>query len=192
MTASNKFYCVAEVYCDVLFDIAVEQQAVEAVKSDMDELDRFIFSEGSFVDVMTSPYFPAEHKSSLIKKLFDGKFNDLTISFLQTAAKHNRFGALYHMIKRFNKLYKTMIGYKEIWITVSHALDQNEIASVKSSLASAFNTDKIGVEFDVKPDIIGGTIIRYEGKMLDNSIRNRLQCAVNTVISHGRNSGKQI
>ena len=190
-TSSNVFYCVAEVYCGVLFDVARQQQAIEAVKADMDELEKFLFADISFVEVMTSPYFPYENKSRLIDRLFGGKLHDLTVSFLHSVAAHNRCGALYHMIKRFNKLYKMMIGYKDVWITVSHALDQDEIDSLKASLASALNTEKIGVEFNVEPAIIGGTIIKYEGKMIDNSIRTRLRRAVDTVISQGRNSGKK-
>jgi F0F1-type ATP synthase delta subunit len=48
------------------------------------------------------------------------------------------------------------------------------------------------LEFNVEPSILGGTIIRYEGKMIDNSIRTRLHQAVNTIISRGRNSGKTV
>jgi len=192
MTTSNLYYNVAEVYSDVLFKLARERQAVEDVKSDMDELDRFMFAEGSFMAIMTSPYFPAEQKSLLIEKLFSGKFNELTLGFLQAAAAHNRIGVLHLAIKKYNRFYRAMKGHQDIWMTVSHALNQSEIESVKSELAAALKTDKITLEFNVEPAIIGGSIIRHAGKMIDNSVRTRLRRAVDTIISQGRNSGKGV
>jgi F-type H+-transporting ATPase subunit delta len=192
MIASNLTYCVAEVYGDALFKLAVERQAVEDIKSDLDEIDKFMLLEGLFTVAMTSPYFPKEQKSQLIDKLFGGKFNELTLSFLQAATAHNRISALQLAIKKYNKLYRVMKGHQDIWMTVSHALDQSEIESVKAELAAALRTDTITLEFNVEPAIIGGSIIRHAGKMIDNSIRTRLRCAVDTIISQGRNSGKSV
>ncbi|MGB8226748.1 MAG: ATP synthase F1 subunit delta [Sedimentisphaerales bacterium] len=192
MIASDMNYCVGEVYSSVLFELAVERQAVEDVKSDLDELERFMLLEGSFMMVMTSPYFSIEQKSQLIETLFGGKFNELTFGFLQAAVAHNRTGALYHAIKKYIRLYKAKNGHREIWMTVAQALSPSEVESVKAEMTAALKTDKITLEFNVEPAIIGGTIIRYAGKMIDNTVRNRLHSLVDTIIARGRNSGKSI
>ncbi|HBG27017.1 MAG: ATP synthase F1 subunit delta [Planctomycetes bacterium GWF2_41_51] len=192
MSESDKTYQIAEVYGNVLFEIASEQGIIEDIKSDLDEIDKFIFAEGSFLEYMTSPYFAVEQKKDLLEKLFAGRLNELTLRFLQTAAMHNRLGILFDIIKKFTRLYKKSKGHREIWMTVANALDQNEIDSVKASLSATLNTDKVTLQFNVEPAILGGAIIRYEGKMIDNSIRTRLNHAVDTIISHGRNTGKSI
>lgn len=193
MIASNLLYNIGEIYGQVLFQLATERGEAELVKSDFDEIDKFMFAEGDFHAILSSPFLSAEHKSRLTEHLFSGKVCELTMNFLLTAGSHNRLSALPNIIKKYSRLYRQSKGHKDIWMTISHAIDQDERDAIKASLAAALKTENITLEFNVEPEIIGGTIIRYEGKMIDNSIRTRLHRAVDTVISQGRNlAGKSV
>jgi len=192
MISSNLLYNLGEIYGEVLFQLATERREVDTVKSDIDEIDKFIFAEGDFLAILLSPFLSAERKSKLAETLFSGKVCELTINFLLVAGRKNRLSALPNIIKKYNRLYRQSKGHKDVWMTISHAIEQSERDAVKASLAAALKTENITLEFNVEPEIIGGTIIRYEGKMIDNSIRTRLHCAVDTIISQGRNTGKGI
>ena len=183
---------MGEIYGQTLFALATEQGQVDVVKDDLDSIDKFMFAEGDFHAIMESPFLSVENKSKLAERLFADKVCELTLNFLLVAGAKNRLGALPNIIKKYNRLYREFKGHKDIWMTVSHALDHNEREAVKASLAQALKTENITLEFNVEPAILGGTIIRYEGKMIDNSVRTRLHQAVNTIISQGRNSGKSI
>jgi F-type H+-transporting ATPase subunit delta len=192
MISSNVLYNVGEIYGKVLFDLAVERGELETIKQDIDEIDKFMFNEGDFEAILMSPFLSAEQKSALTEHLFSGKVSELTINFLLVAGRKNRLGGLPNIIKKFNRLYRHLKGHKDVWMTISHAIGQAEKDEIKASLATALKTENITLEFNVEPSILGGTIIRYEGKMIDNSIRTRLHQAVNTIISRGRNSGKTV
>jgi F-type H+-transporting ATPase subunit delta len=151
-----------------------------------------MFAEGDFETILASPFLSPEQKSKLAEDLFSGKVSELTLNFLLTAGAHNRLAALANIIKKYNRLYRQSKGHKDIWMTISHAIDQQEKDVIRESLAQALKNENITLEFNVEPEILGGTIIRYEGKMIDNSIRTRLHRAVDTIISHGRNTGKSV
>ncbi len=193
MISSNIKYNIGEVYGEVLFQLASEQGLVEEVKEDLDELDRFMFSEGDFNAILDSPYLSIEHKTNLVEKLFSGRLNELTVNFLLTAGTRNRLSALPNIIKKFNKLYRYAKGHKDVWITISHAVGADEKEAIRSSLAQALKTENITLEFNVEPEILGGAIIKYEGKMIDNSVRTRLRKAVGQIIAKGRTlAGKSV
>lgn len=193
MINSNLLYNVGEIYGEVLFKLAGQREDIESVKADFDGIEKFIVFEGDFIAVLSSPYLSIEHKSKLVENLFTGRVCELTMNFLLTAGSHNRLSALPHIIKKFNRLYRQLKGHKDIWMTVSHALDTEEKEAVRASLAAALKTENITLEFNVEPEILGGTIIRYAGKMIDNSVRTRLLRAVDTIIAQGRNSaGKSL
>ncbi len=183
---------MGEIYGQTLFQLAAERGEADAVKEDLDEIDKFMFADGDFHAIMSSPFLSAEYKTKLAETLFTGRVCELTLNFLLVAGSKNRLGAMSYMIKKYNKLYRESKGYKDVWMTISHAIEQSEKDTIKASLAEAFKTENITLEFNVEPAIIGGTVIRYEGKMIDNSIRTRLHRAVDTIISQGRNSGKSI
>jgi F-type H+-transporting ATPase subunit delta len=192
MIASNFLYNIGEIYGQVIFELATERGDVEAVKSDFDQIDKFMFAEGDYQAILSSPFLSAEQKSKLTADLFSGKVCELTSNFLFIAGEHNRLAALPNIIKKYNRLYRLSKGHKDIWMTISHAIDQQEKDAIKESLAAALKSENITLEFNVEPEILGGTIIRYEGKMIDNSIRSRLHRAVDTIISQGRNTGKSV
>ncbi|HAL44801.1 MAG: ATP synthase F1 subunit delta [Planctomycetes bacterium GWF2_42_9] len=192
MISSNVLYNIGEIYAPVLFDLAVERGELETIKEDIDEIDKFMFAEGDFHAILMSPYLSGEQKSALAEHLFSGKVSELTLNFLLVAGRKNRLNGLPNIIKKFKRLYRHIKGHKDVWMTISHAIGQTEKDEIKASLATALKTENITLEFNVEPSILGGTIIRYEGKMIDNSIRTRLHQAVNTIISRGRNSGKTV
>jgi F-type H+-transporting ATPase subunit delta len=192
MIASNLLYNIGELYGRVLFQLATERGEVEIVKSDFDQIDKFMFTEGDYEIILGSPYLSAEQKAKLTEDLFSGRISELTLNFLLTAGAHNRLAALPNIIKKYNRLYRESKGHKDVWMTISHAIDQDEKDAIKASLTAALKTENITLEFNVQPEIIGGTIIRYEGKMIDNSIRTRLHRAVDTIISQARNTGKSV
>jgi len=192
MISSNFLYNLGEIYGHALFELAAERGEADTVKDDLDEIDRFMFAEGDFHAIMSSPFLSAEHKRKLAETLFTGRVCELTLNFLLVAGSKNRLSAISYMIKKYNKLYRESKGYKDVWMTISHAIEQSEKDAIKASLTEAFKTENVTLEFNVEPAIIGGAVIRYEGKMIDNSIRTRLHRAVDTVISRGRNSGKSI
>ncbi|OQA01705.1 MAG: ATP synthase subunit delta [Planctomycetes bacterium ADurb.Bin401] len=193
MITSNLNYNVGEIYGEVLFVLACERGEVETVKADFDGIEKFIVFEGDFIAVLSSPYLSINQKSKLVENIFTGRVCELTLNFLLTAGSHNRLSALPNIIKKYNRLYRQSKGHKDIWMTVSHALDSEEKETVRASLAAALKTENITLEFNVEPEILGGTIIRYAGKMIDNSVRTRLLRAVDTIIAQGRNSaGKSL
>lgn len=192
MITSNFLYNLGEVYGQTLFELAAEYGQTENVKSDLDAIDQFMFSEGDFYAIVSSPFLAVEQKRKLAETLFAGRVCELTMDFLLVTGEKNRLAALPNIIKKFNRLYRESKGYKDVWMTVSHAIDPIEKEQIRSQLAAAFQTENITLEFNVEPAILGGTIIRYEGKMIDNSVRTRLHRAVDTIISKGRNSGKSI
>ncbi|MEN6386647.1 MAG: ATP synthase F1 subunit delta [Phycisphaerales bacterium] len=192
MIASNLLYNIGELYGQVMFQLATERGEVESVKFDFEEIDKFMFAEGDYHAIISSPYLSVEQKSKLTEKLFGGRVCELTLNFLLTAGSHNRLAALPNIIKKFNRLYRQSKGHKDIWMTISHAVEHDEKEAIKASLAAALKSENITLEINVEPEILGGTIIRYEGKMIDNSIRTRLSRAVETIISQGRNSGTSI
>lgn len=192
MISSNINYNVGEVYGEVLFQLAKERNELDLIKSDFDDIDQFMFSEGDFGAILASPFLSPEQKNELVQKLFAGKVSELTISFLRAAGVRNRLAALADVIKKYNKLYRASKGHKDIWMTVSHALDDNEKEEICASLVAALRTENITLKINVEPAIIGGAIIRYSGKMIDNSIRTRLNRAVETIITKGRNAGTRV
>lgn len=178
----------AQVYSQTLFELAAGEQSIDAVQKDLNILANLIKAEKDFLTFIQSPNFEFEQKQCLIQKTCAG-FDNLTLNFLQTVLAHNRMSLLSDIIEKYEKLYQDSHNFFNIQITVSKALGSSELETVKSALAAAVNNNDITLEVKIDSSILGGAVLRYNDKVIDNSIRNRLHHAVETIMTRGKNRG---
>ncbi|MGA2916238.1 MAG: ATP synthase F1 subunit delta [Sedimentisphaerales bacterium] len=189
MTLIGTMGNTAQVYSQTLFELAGQERLVDTVQKDLNVLANLITAEKDFLIFMTSPNFEFEQKQRLIQKICAG-FENLTLNFLKTVLAHNRISLLPYIIEKYEKLYQDSLNFFNIQLTVSQALGRSELEAVKTALAAAMNNKDITLEVKVDSSILGGAVIRYNDKVIDNSIRNRLHQAVETIMTRGKNRGK--
>jgi F-type H+-transporting ATPase subunit delta len=172
---------LAEVYARSLFELAERSKMLNAIKDDLEVVQNISAQEKDFRTLMASPYFTPDHKEQIVQKIFSGKLNDLTIDFLRVVIGHDRMVFLPQIITRFNELWEAHHGYKIVQVTVSRALSSQEAEKLSADIGRAIN-NKAKLQIGVNPSIIGGIIIRFGDRIIDNSIRSRLRRAVNTIM----------
>jgi F-type H+-transporting ATPase subunit delta len=173
---------LAEIYARALFELAERSKMVNAIKDDLDIVQNLIIKEKDFGALMASPYFSPDYKEQIAQKIFSGKLSDLTIDFLRVVIRHNRMVFLPQIINRFNEIWEAHHGYKIVQVTVSQVLNSQETEMLSADMARAMN-NKVKLQIGVNPSIMGGVIIRFGDRVIDNSIRSRLRRAVNTIMS---------
>ena len=176
---------LAEVYAQALFELAEQTKMRDAVKNELDLVRDVSVEARDFAVLMASPYFSTEYKGQIVQKMFTGRLSDLTMNFLMTAVRHERMMFLPQMIDKFNELWEMREGYHIVQVTVSEAMSREEAERFSADIASAMKS-KVKLQVSVNPTIIGGIIIRYDGKVMDNSLRGRLCRAVDTIIGRQR------
>jgi len=173
---------LGEVYAQALFELAEQSKMIDVIKDDLDVVRSVSIQEKDFEALMVSPYFSAEYKGQIAQKIFSGKLSDLTVNFLITAIRHNRMMFLPQIIDRFNELLETHEGYCIVQVTVSEAMSKEGAKKLSENIAGAVK-NKVKLQVDVNPSIMGGIIIRCGDRVIDNSIRSRLRRAVKIIMS---------
>ena len=171
-------------YATVLFELADQSGALDVVKNDLDYWTEICSGAKDFEKLIVSPYFSSEYKQQFVRKILSGKITDLTMNFLVVAIKHGRTIFLSPIIAEYNRLWDVREGYCPVEVTVARQIDNNEVERLKADIASAINC-KVKLKLTVNPEILGGAIIRYDDKVIDNTIRGRLSKTVETIIKRG-------
>ena len=177
-----------EIYAQSLFELAERQQSVDTVKSDLDILSGVIGQEKDFIKLLDSPYFSTDYKEQLVRRLLSQVVTSLTMNFLMVVIRHGRARFLSDIIVRYGELWDAYHGYYHVKVTVPRALEDGQVKELSDDIAAAMNSN-VKLEVAIEPEIIGGAIIRCGDKVIDNSIRNRIDVAVKTVISRIKNRG---
>ena len=171
---------VGDIYAKVLFELADRSKITQTIKEDLDLLVDIFVKEKDFHALMGSPYFSREYKKQLLQKVFSVRLSELMMNFLMVALRHNRIMFLLEIAFSFSQLWDVYYGYLNVKIVVSERFDNRRLQKLSEEIASALK-GKINLEMAVDPAIIGGIIIRYGDRIVDNTIKTRLLRAVKVI-----------
>ena len=184
-------HIVREVYSEVLFELAEESGTVEDVMQDLSRVAELLRNESEFVAVLASYTIKPQEKAQIVRRVFGGKVQPLTVDFLSVLARRNRINFLTGICDRYETLVDVYHQRRLVEVKVSHKLGEDELKKLKAGLSEAIKSEvKLSVEVD--PEMIGGIVIKKDDKVIDNSIRRALAEAVKSVVDKSRKKIQQM
>jgi F-type H+-transporting ATPase subunit delta len=98
----------------------------------------------------------------------------LTANFLLFVASNRRLFAVRDMTRDFRKLVARWRGEVSAEVTVAEKLSDAHLEALKSALKSVSGGQAIDLQVRVDPSIIGGLMVKLGSRMVDNSLRTKL------------------
>lgn len=168
-------------YATALFEVASEQNAVDAVKADLDRFDALLTESPDLVRLVRSPVFSAEEQLQALSAVLDrAGIGGLSAKFLKLVASNRRLFAVRDMIRVFRKLVAQHKGEVTAEVTVAEALKNEHVEALRSALKQVSGKN---VDLDVKvdPAILGGLVVKLGSRMVDSSLRTKLNAIKNAM-----------
>lgn len=162
-------------YASALYELAREQNLVDKVSSDLKDFAGLISRSPDLERLIKSPVFTADEQLKGLSTLLDkAGIDGLSANFLKMVASKRRLFAIEKMIADFNSLVDHDRGVTRAEVTVAEPLNDRHMDSLRQALQQA--SDGQSVEIDVKVDssIIGGIIVKLGSRMVDGSLKSKL------------------
>ena len=161
-------------YAIALFELALEGNAVEAVKADLDRFDGLVAESADLTRLVRSPVFTAEEQVKALKAVLDAAgIGGLAGQFLQVVASNRRLFAVRDMIRDYRKLVARHKGEVTAEVTFAAEPKEAHLATIKDALKAVTKKD-VQVDVKVDPAIIGGLVVKLGSRMVDSSLRTKL------------------
>jgi F-type H+-transporting ATPase subunit delta len=188
MNAGEASVRLGDIYARALLDLAAEPAVADAVREDMASIRQFLKENPELVAVMGSPRFSQSYKTELLERLFAGRVNELTLDFLLVAADHNRLMFLPQMISAYMEKHDARCGLQTVRVTVSEPASIQTLNELCPRLAEILKS-RVKLDVAVDPSILGGLILRCGDKVIDNSVRTRLNRAIAAIMKRQDTQG---
>jgi F-type H+-transporting ATPase subunit delta len=161
-------------YATALFELALEANAVDAVKGDLDTFDRLVAGSADLSRLVRSPAFTAEEQARALAAVIERVgIRGLAGNFLKFVASNRRLFAVRDMIKAYHALVAQHKGQVSAEVTVAERLNDAHLAAIKDAL-HAVTGKTVEVNVRVDPAIIGGLVVKLGSRMVDSSLRTKL------------------
>ena len=164
---------VASRYAKSLLDLATEKGQLDAVYSDMLQVQVICNESKDFKVFLNSPIIQAEKKVSTLKSVFEGKLNALTVTFLTVVATKRREALIPEMAKSFIAQYKAQKNILSAIITTANGLDAATKQAALDLVKSQLNGEVELIE-KTNADLIGGFVLKIGDKQIDKSVARQL------------------
>jgi F-type H+-transporting ATPase subunit delta len=164
---------IARVYAHALFEAAQDKDKIDEVH---DELGQFIDAMNESNDMRVfffSPYFSSEDKRKAIRETVSGESDEFA-NFLELLAEKHRMPAIFAIGRSYDELWTEAKKRLEVTLTSAIELDESVVNSVGNAIEKQTGRE-IDLEANVDPDILGGLVLRVGNRVLDASLRSKLE-----------------
>jgi F-type H+-transporting ATPase subunit delta len=152
-------------YATALFELATEAGAIDSVKADLDRLSALIAESADLARLVKSPVFSAGEQLKGI--------SGLAGNFVRRVAQNRRLFALPRMVADYASLVAAQRGETTAQVTVPAPLSDAHFFALKEALAQQTGKDVI-LDVTVDPSILGGLIVKLGSRMVDASLKTKL------------------
>ena len=162
-------------YGNALFELARDSKAVDAVKADLERFDALIADNPDLNRMVRSPVFGADEQLRALAAILDkAGIKGLAANFLRVITTNRRLFAVRDMVRAYRVLAARQKGEVTAEVTVAEPLSDKNIGALKDALKSVTGGKDIDLDMNVDPAIIGGLIVKVGSRMVDSSLRTKL------------------
>jgi F-type H+-transporting ATPase subunit delta len=166
---------VAGRYASALFSLAQDDRQTEAVAQALARFDALIAESPDLERLVRSPVFSAADQVKALDAILAGvNIGGVTANFIRLVASKRRLFFIREMMADYRKLYDAHRGVTRADVTSAAALSEAHIAALKESLRAASGGREVDLNVKLDPSIIGGLIVKLGSRMVDGSLKTKL------------------
>ncbi len=166
---------IAGRYASALFDLAREQRVLDEVAGDLAAIDEMIDANADLVRLVRSPVISREDQGRAMAAVMEAAgIGALASRFIGLVAQNRRLFALLDMVAAFRILLADHRGEATARVTSARPLTEQQVTRIKSQLAGIVDQE-ISLSTDVDESLLGGLVVRIGSRMVDSSLRTKLQ-----------------
>jgi F-type H+-transporting ATPase subunit delta len=161
-------------YATALFELARDEKSVDAVKADLDRFEAMLADSPDLARLVKSPVFSADVQAKAIAAILaKAEISGISAKFLSVLTANRRLFAVGDVIRAFRALVAKYRGEATADVTVAEPLSDKNLDALKSSLKSVTGKD-VALNVTIDPAIIGGLVVKFGSRMVDTSLRTKL------------------
>ncbi len=177
---------VAGRYATALYALASEQRQTGEIAAALKTVSDLIAESADLRRLVRSPVFSAQEQTKAFDAVLErAGVSGIAANFVRLVASKRRLFALADMIKGYNQLYDAARGLTRAEVTSAAPLTESQVAALKEQLRGKAAGQDVEISVKVDPALIGGLVVKLGSRMVDGSLRTKLN-AIRTAMKEVR------
>lgn len=167
---------VSKTYGEALFEAAMESGEDRAgeILEEINAVRKILADNPRFDELMKHPGIPKQEKLQVVDTVFRGHVSEELVNFLEIIVSKERYRDLSAVFDYFTDKVKEQKKIGIARVTTALELSDSQKSAVESKLLETSGYKEMEMYFDTDASLIGGMVIRIGDRVVDSSIRTKL------------------
>jgi F-type H+-transporting ATPase subunit delta len=162
-------------YAQALFALSEETGTTEKAAAHLAAFAELVRSSADLQRFVKSPVFSADEQVKALDAILGrAGIDGIAAKFIKLAAAKRRLFAIFDMIRDFNLLNDARKGVTRAHVTVAEPLKPEHVEALRNAVADISGGGAVDIAVKVDRAIIGGLIVKLGSRMIDGSLKTKL------------------
>ena len=170
----------ADCYARALLDLCAEEGCCERVLDELAALSAAFEAEPRFMRLLSSSELTKAEKRQMLDNCLKGRAHEYVQSCLKLMCDNGQIRLLPKLKERYCLLYYERAGILPVKVTSASPLSPIQRQRLQQRLEE-ISQKQVLLSFTVDEACLGGLMVEYENKLIDDTVRGRLQGLARTI-----------
>ena len=166
---------VSQTYGEALFEVAVEEQKTDIFLEEALVILTTLEQNPELDKLMKHPKISNNDKEQVFENIFKGRISEEMLGFIKLVVNKERYTELpkifRYLVDRIKEEKKIGVAY----VTTAVELSEEKKQNVKMRLLQTTQYKEMEMNYSVDESLIGGMVIRIKDRVVDSSVRTKLE-----------------
>ena len=161
-------------YAEALFELAAGENVLEETSDGLVTVISALKQMPEYRSLLASAAISKADRLKALDDAFAGKVPNVLMGVLRMMVSRGHISALDNMVREYEELNRDYRGESTARVLSAVPLKESEAMAIRKELERRFGHTVV-VECETDPSLIGGVRVEVDGKVIDGSIRNKLE-----------------
>ena len=168
-------------YAEAAFEVAMRDDTLERWRADLDYAAS-VAGDERVLRVLANPAIPIERRATALDQLLGDRVSAGAANLVRLLLRRGRIEDLPRVAAEFRRLDDERQGITHATAISATELTEDEIRALTARLEQSTG-GRIALDVEVDPSLLGGLVVRVGDRLIDGSVRGRLERLRSQLIS---------
>lgn len=168
-------------YAEALVRVGLKQNTLDVFQNDLEKVNEIISSNKELRKFFINPGFNSKDKKSVIEKLCNKETNVYTLNFLKLLIDKNRMKNISEIVNQYSILADEIRKCLNVKVVTSTEISKDQLNKIGEKFKEQYRSKEVKIDYKIDPLILGGVIVKIGDKMIDGSIKGKLDGMLNAL-----------
>jgi F-type H+-transporting ATPase subunit delta len=168
-------------YAEAAFEVAIRDDTVASWRAELD-MAAAIASDETVGRMLANPAASLVTRTAMAETIFGSVLGRPVLNLVTLMLRRGRIHELPRLAAEFHRLDNARQGITIATATSATALSPDEVRALTERMEQ-FTGGRVELDLQVDPSLLGGLVVRVGDRLIDGSVRGRLERLRNQLVS---------